>query len=245
MCPILFQFGPLRLYSYGLMVALGFLAAITVAVRRSRAVGIDPARIQNVGLAALLAGILGARLTYVLLNWELFRSNPIEILRLDHGGLVFYGGLAAGVIAGTAALRAKGMPVLRGVDLLIPPLVLAHAVGRIGCFLNGCCYGKPSSVPWAVAFPFDGVPRHPTQLYEAAFLILLFVWLGRQVSSVKCQEGPGRVLLLYGVAYGIWRFLIEFLRGDNPAVAFGLTVFQLASIGIVLICGTLFLLKYR
>ena len=242
MHPILFHFGVFTFYSYGLMLALGFLAATTLAGRRASRVGLDPTRIQTLGGVALLAGIAGARAAYVLLNGPMFRSHPVEIFRLYHGGLVFYGGLAAGLLAGAAYLRRARLPLWKSVDLMIPPLVLAHAIGRIGCFLNGCCYGKPSMLPWAVAFPAEGIPRHPTQLYESGALVLLFFFLK---GLERRNPQPGSIALTYGFGYGAWRLLIEFLRGDNPIVAFGLTPFQWASIPLVFVCGWLLLNRAR
>lgn len=236
MHPILFRWGPLTFYSYGLMLALGFLAATTLAARRASRLGLDLARIQTLGGVVLLAGIAGARAAYVLLNWEMFRSHPVEIFRLDHGGLVFYGGLAAGVLAGVATLRRARLPLWITVDLMIPPLVLAHAIGRIGCFLNGCCYGKPSALPWAIAFPGERILRHPTQLVESGALMILFFFLK---GLERRNPQPGTIAFTYGVGYGCWRFLIEFLRGDNPAAALGLTPFQWASVPLVFVCGWL------
>ena len=242
MHPILFRFGPVTLYSYGLAIAVGFLLATGLAARRARAVGVDPARIQRIALIGLLAGLAGGRAAYVFLNWELYRANPLEVLRLDHGGLVFYGGLAAGVLGGMAAMRAAKLPVLGTLDLLMPPLVLAHAVGRIGCFLNGCCYGQPTALPWGVLFPSDLLYRHPTQLYEAGALAVIFLLLKR----IEQRSPPaGTVLLAYGFLYGAWRFFVEFLRGDSPQILLGLTVFQIASLPLALFCGCLLLLLRR
>lgn len=240
MHPILLKVGRLTLYSYGAMIAIGFVAASRVAGRRALRIGLDPVKIQNVALAGLIGGIGGGRLAYVALNWPIYRSDWMEILRLDHGGLVFYGGFAVGLAAVLAVILWARMPLGRTVDLLVPPLVLAHAFGRIGCFLNGCCYGKPSSVPWAVAFPGEGIPRHPTQLYEMLFLLGLFAFLkGLERRSPR----PWTLLLTYGLAYGLWRFAVEFLRGDNPVVWAGLTAFQLASVALILVSGCLLLLK--
>lgn len=242
MHPVLLRLGPLTLYSYGLAIAAGFLLAVSLAARRARAVGIDPARIQRVAMTALLVGIVGGRAAYIFLNWDLYRADPLEILRLDHGGLVFYGGLFAGVLAGAAAIRAAGLPLLATLDLLMPPLVVAHAIGRVGCFLNGCCYGKPTALPWGVVFPPDILHRHPTQLYEAAALAGIFFLLKR----IERRSPPaGTVLLTYGLLYGGWRFLAEFLRGDSPPLLMGLTVFQLASLPLFLSCGCLLLLRRR
>lgn len=247
MHPILFQLGPVTLYSYGLAIAAGFLLAASLAARRARAAGLDPARVQRVALIGLLAGLAGGRAAYVFLNWDLYRADPLEILRLDHGGLVFYGGLAAGVLAGVAAIRAAKLPLLATLDLLMPPLVLAHAIGRIGCFLNGCCYGKPTALPWGVLFPQDILYRHPTQLYEAGALLAIFVVLKRieDCPQEKRSLPAGTGLLAYGLLYGVWRFLAEFLRGDNPPVLWGFTAFQLASLPLALFCGCLLLLRLR
>ncbi len=252
MHPVLLRVGPVTLYSYGLAIAVGFLLAASMAARRARAAGIDPARVQRIALIGFLAGLAGGRVAFVFLNWGLYRSAPLEILRLDHGGLVFYGGLAAGVLAGTAAMRAMKMPVLATLDLLMPPLVLAHAVGRIGCFLNGCCYGKPTALPWGVVFPADILYRHPTQLYEAAALAVIFLLLTRLkkkglpgAPSRTLPLPAGTVFLTYGLLYGSWRFLAEFLRGDNPPVLLGLTGFQLASLPLALFCACLLLLWRR
>lgn len=238
MHPVLLRLGPLTLYSYGLAIALGFLLASWLAGRRARAVGVDPARVQRIALTGLLAGLAGGRAAYVLLNWQVYAANPLEILRLDHGGLIFYGGLAAGVLAGLLAIRAAKLPVPATLDLLMPPLVAAHAAGRVGCFLNGCCYGEPTALPWGVLFPPDILYRHPTQLYETGALLLIFLILKR---AERRSPPAGTVLFLYGALYGSWRFLVEFLRGDNARVLFGLTVFQLVSLPLALFCGWMLL----
>lgn len=239
MHPILFELGPLRFYSYGLLIAIGFLAANSLAARRAAALGLEPARVQGIALTALAAGLVGGRLGYVLFQWELFRNNPLEIFRLDHGGLVFFGGFAGGIAGAVWAIRRAGLPVARTVDLLVPPLAVAHAFGRVGCFLNGCCYGKVTSLPWGVRFPSDGLRRHPTQLYEMLALLAIFLLLKR---IERGDPRPGTVLLSYGASYGLWRFLVEFLRGDNPPFALGLTVFQwvglaLAGVSAVLLAS--------
>ncbi len=238
MHPILLKFGPITLYSYGLMVALGFLSAVGLALRQALRIGLDPDRLQKWCVLVFLGGLVGARAAYVLLYWELFRSNPVEIFRFDHGGLVFYGGLGAGLLAGFGGFRWLQLPVWVTIDLMTPPLVLAHAIGRIGCFLNGCCYGKPTELPWGVRFPSDELTRHPTQLYEmAALLVFFFLLKAVERRSVK----PGTVILSYGLLYGVWRFSIEFLRGDNPPGPGGLTVFQWISLPLAAISGLLLL----
>jgi phosphatidylglycerol:prolipoprotein diacylglycerol transferase len=242
MHPVLFQWGPLALHSYGLMLAIGFLSALQLALRRSRELSIDPEVVQNLAFLVLGFGIAGARAAYVLLFWEMFRGNPLEIIRLDHGGLIFYGGLAGGVLAGVIYLKGKRLLSWRMADLVIPPVALAHAIGRLGCFLNGCCYGKPFLGPWAVAFPPEEILRHPVQLYESGFLFSLFF-------ALKLLEGrhprEGTVALTYGLLYGTWRFLIEFVRADNLPWALGLTIFQWMSLLLVFVCGSLLYATHR
>ena len=242
MHPVLFEIGAIRLYSYGLLIAVGFLVASALAAKRAAATGLDPERIQGVAITALIAGLAGGRIAYVLLRWDLFRNNPLEILRLDHGGLVFFGGLAGGLLGGVWALRRAGLPVAKTVDLLIPPLTLAHALGRIGCFLNGCCYGKPTALPWGVRFPGEEFSRHPTQILEALALVAIFFFLKR---LERRGPPPGTVLLAYGLSYGLWRFCIEFLRADNPPLALGLTIFQWISLGIMVVSALLLARRRR
>ena len=230
MHPMLFRLGPMTFYSYGFMVALGFLAASVLAVRRARAIGLDPVAVQNAAITVLLAGLLGGRIAYLFYRWDLYRANLWEIFRLDHGGLIFFGGFVGGLIGVMWVIHRARLPVLRTVDLLIPPIVVAHAFGRVGCFLNGCCYGKFTTVPWGVVFRSDLLPRHPAQLYETAALLLIF--FGLKLLERRSPR-PGTVLLAYSLSYGLWRFCVEFLRGDNPQFAWGLTVFQLFSIGLV------------
>ena len=242
MHPILFSFGPFHLYSYGLMLAIGFLAAMAFAERQAQAAKLDPQKIQTLGLVSLIAGLVGARIGYILLNLPFFMDQPAEIFRVDHGGLVFYAGLLAGVAAGIFQIRKSKLPLWVTLDLMIPSVVLAHAFGRVGCFLNGCCYGKPSTLPWVVRFPGDLVARYPTQLYEVAALLAIFFLL-RRVGGRSTR--PGTVVLIYGLAYGTWRFFVEFLRGDNPIVGGGLTVFQWWSILLVLVCGLILQFRRR
>ncbi|MCM8812037.1 MAG: prolipoprotein diacylglyceryl transferase [Candidatus Omnitrophica bacterium] len=232
MYPTLLKFGHFTIHSYGLMMAIGFILALSIAQRRARAAGLDPEKIQTLAILALAAGLLGARLAFVALNFPFFVSHPVEVIRLDRGGLVFYGGLTAGIASAVWFVRSKRMPAWRTFDVMMPALVAAHAVGRIGCFLNGCCYGTPSGLPWAVVFPGDSVARHPVQLYETGILFI-FYFILKGIGRAGFR--PGVVTLSYGLLYGAWRFLIEFLRGDNPPFAFGLTVFQWWSAGAVFI----------
>jgi phosphatidylglycerol:prolipoprotein diacylglycerol transferase len=239
MYPVLIELGPLTVYSYGLMLAVGFLIAMAVAEKRGVRAGIDQGVMQTLAVVMLVSGLLGGRLAYVLLNLPVFLARPIEIFRLDHGGLVFYGGLILGAIVFFLFTRAKKLPFWGTLDVVVPALALAHAAGRVGCFLNGCCYGKPTQAPWGVLFPGDTVPRHPVQLYETAALILIYFVL-KAIDDARFRTGT--VTAVYGLLYGVWRFIAEFLRDDNPVFALGLTIFQWGSL-LLIVISVCFLLR--
>jgi phosphatidylglycerol:prolipoprotein diacylglycerol transferase len=239
---ILFHIGPLPVYSYGFMLMLAFLAATAVATRLARQRGIAPEYVLDLTASVLVAGILGARLLYVALNLSYFRDHPGHVLRLWEGGLSFHGGLAGGLIAGLIFCRRRGISFLRMGDVVAPALALGYAIGRIGCFLNGCCYGAPTDLPWACRFhdpPITGPltpPSHPTQIYASIINLGIFALL---LTIARRQRAPGQVLWSYLLFYAIYRFGIEFLRKGATAqvLAAGLTHSQWASIAMVLIAG--------
>ena len=237
MHPIFLKLGPLTLYSYGLMLVIAFLSSTWLAGRAAKRlpaelVAIPPQQIVDFSCASLLGGILGGRLLYVLLQRDEFVRAPSEALALWHGGLIWYGGFLGGVLAGGLYIRSKGLDFLRVMDQFIPFLVLGHAIGRLGCFLNGCCYGKPTQLWCGVTFPGQSVRVLPTQLFEAAGLVVLFGVL-RRLQQPEWLRHPGRLFGLYLISYAVFRFLIEFLRGDQPIWWAGLTLQQLISLGVV------------
>ncbi len=235
MYPILFELGPIRIFSYGTMLALGFWISLWLAQRRSNQAGVNPDLVSETALVALLAGIAGARLGYVLAHPRFFIENPLQVFALWQGGLVVYGGLFLGGLACWLWIRRRGAPVWKTADLMVTYLPIGQAVGRIGCFLNGCCFGSPSCVPWAVVYPPDsfaaerygqGQPVHPVQLYDAlglcgVFLVLTTV-LGR-------KRFDGQVTAAYVGCYAVSRFFTEAFRGDTP-LFFGLTFAQCLSL---------------
>ncbi|MCX5716696.1 MAG: prolipoprotein diacylglyceryl transferase [Candidatus Omnitrophica bacterium] len=228
MHPILAKIGPLTLYSYGLMVALGFIVGALLASRLAPRFGIPPEKITTLSLVILLSGIFGARLLYVLLNIKDFIPDPLEALKLSHGGLAFHGGAFAAFIFGLIYVKRARLPLWDTLDLLSPYIVLGHAIGRIGCFLNGCCYGKPYTGITAVVFG-DGTARYPTQIYSALLLILLYCILR---FFLQRRRFKGQVFFLYLMLYSAARFFVEFLRGDNTLFLPGLTVAQVISIAV-------------
>lgn len=214
MHPILFRLGPLTIHTYGVLLAIAVLVALQLAARQAPRIGLEPNRLIDFCLWMVVGGLLGARLVYILQNWPTYRDAPWELIRIDHGGLVFYGGLIGGVATGLALKRRWRMPGWATADLLLPYLALAQAIGRVGCFFNGCCYGEPTRGPLGVTFPGTDIARHPTQLYEAVFLFVFSTWLIRRGRG---ETAPGTQVGWYALGYGLWRFAVEFLRGDNPA----------------------------
>jgi phosphatidylglycerol:prolipoprotein diacylglycerol transferase len=188
--PEILRWGVLHITSYGLMLAVAFLVGTWLALCESRRLGLDEDRVVTVILVALVAAIMGARALYVAEHLRDFRGSYLSVLALWQGGLTLYGGIVAGTVAGLFAARRTGLPMWVAADALAPSLALGTVFGRVGCFLNGCCYGYPTRLPWGVVFPpdsfagleFGPVPVHPSQLYFAAAGLALFllVWAVRR-----------------------------------------------------------------
>ena len=221
MHPIAFQLGPLSIHWYGVMVALGFLAGLWTAGRRALRVGIAPEKIMDLGPWLIVGTILGARTLYVISYWrESFAGEPLgEIFAIWNGGLVFYGGLIGASLACILYVRLKRLPLWKIADVLAPSIALGYVFGRIGCLLNGCCYGRPCSLPWAITFPKGAfgappeIPLHPTELYESLLNLGLYaalVWLFRR------KRFDGQVFGAYLVCYALLRSFVELFRGDYP-----------------------------
>lgn len=237
MHPILLRLGPLTLYSYGAMLVLGFLTATWLACRLARqlpaaSVAITAEQAVDFSCFALLGGIVGGRVLYVILQWEAFARDPLEIIALWHGGLVWYGGFIGGVVAGWLYVRAQRLDVLKVLDHFVPFLAIGHAIGRVGCFFNGCCYGKATTSWCGIWFPGQEQAVLPTQLFEAVGLLVLFLLL-RRLQSPSILRSPGTVLSVYLIGYGLLRFTIEGLRGDQTVFWMGLTLQQLISACLV------------
>jgi phosphatidylglycerol:prolipoprotein diacylglycerol transferase len=213
--------GPFTLHSYGVLLAIAFLAGLWVASRQAKRAGMDPGRITDMAVWVLIAGLVGAKLLLVVVDWQYFGSNPKELLSIFQSGGVFYGGLLGGILVAWWYARRHKLDGWQTADVLAPGVVLGQAIGRLGCFAAGCCYGAPAQVPWAVTFtdvysaravgtPLD-TPLHPSQIYEsvAAFLIFFFLlWLAPR------KKFHGQVTLAYVTLYSAARFGLEFLRGD-------------------------------
>jgi len=238
--PRLIQIGPFPLYSFGLMVVLGFIAGVWLATRLAMRRGLPGAVLMDAAVVILLAGIVGARLLFVLLNWKTFAAQPWDVFSTWQGGMSFHGGAAAGIFAGVLYARAQSAPVLRLAEAAVPGLALGYAVGRIGCFLNGCCYGEPTTLPWGIPGAYcQGVRDaalhyHPAQLYA---MLLNLVLCAALVRAYHRPHHVGQVMALYVGGYSVYRFAIEALRKNYTAdvAAFGLTASQLFSIAAIVV----------
>jgi phosphatidylglycerol---prolipoprotein diacylglyceryl transferase len=237
--PILFHLGSFPVHSYGVMIAVAFVFGLWTATRRARRENISAEAIADVTLWIMVGVIVGARTVYVATYWnDEFAGRPLtEIFAIWHGGLVFYGGLIGAIIAGAAYLRWKKLPLWKIADALAPSIALGSVFGRIGCLLNGCCYGRACDLPWAISFPPDNplgaptTPVHPTEVYDSLLnfgLYLFLAWLFRR------KKFDGQVFATYLIGYAIIRSFVEYFRGDYNAAHhhFGLTPGQLVSVPI-------------
>jgi phosphatidylglycerol:prolipoprotein diacylglycerol transferase len=243
MHPIIAKIGPLYIYSYGFMVALGFALAISLAYKEAARFGINKDKIVDLGIVILLGGLIGARLVFVLMNIKYYVANPLEIINLTKGGLVWYGGFLMGIIAGIVFVKKNNINFWDGADLLAPFIALAQSIGRIGCFLNGCCYGiiAPKDYVLGVKFPYEAVFRHPTQTYESVAMLVVFLILREW--QLK-RHFKGEIFLGYAMLYSLCRFLLEFLRGDNSKILFGLTIGQVVSAAILTSCLVVLTIRF-
>ncbi len=217
MDPIAFRLGPLTVHWYGVLIVCGFVAGLWLASRRCLRDGLAPEVVADGGIWILVGAILGARMFHVVMYWETdFARRPLwEIFAIWYGGLVYYGGLLGGALATVLYARQRNLPLWKLADAFAPSIALGQFFGRIGCFLQGCCYGRPTTLACGVRFPEGTIPHagpvHPTQLYEAALNLALFGFLAWQY---RRKRFAGETFACYLVGYAVLRFCVEFFRGD-------------------------------
>jgi len=255
MHPEIAHWGFFHLRSYGLMLAIAFLAGTWIALGEARRRRLDEDRLVSVILVALVSGVLGARMLYVLEHVAEFRREWGSVLALWQGGLTLYGGVVAGTIGGLLAARQQGLPKWIVADALTPSLALGTMFGRVGCFLNGCCYGRPTRLPWGVQFPpdsfagleFGNARLHPSQLYFALSGLALFAlcwFLRRRVQT------PGILFWLFITLFSLIRIPLDMTRAYEPGAELAhvagvpVTESQLTSVAFVLF-ATLMILRLR
>ncbi len=240
MQPILFEIFGFPIYTYGFMLALAFLIAIIGINRRVKSRGIV---IENLVLDLatwiLVGAIVGARLVYILCEYNYYlNASWWEVFRIDQGGLAFHGGLIGGFIAGYWFLKRKRVNPWEMADIVAPFIAIGYGIVRIGCFLNGCCYGKETTLPWGVVFPkLDACLRHPTQIYSFVGSMLIAVIL---LWGFPKRQFPGHLFLLYVGYYSIMRFIVELFREYHP-VFWGLSLAHYACLAMGLLAFSIIL----
>ncbi len=241
MRPVLFRLGPLAFYAYGSMLALGLLIGLYVAAREGKRRGVDPGAVVDFGIYAFLAGLVLSRAIYVLMHLQEYLAAPVRILHIHEGGLALHGGVAGGIVVGLVYARRRGIPFWRLADIAAPSLALGTALARVGCFLNGCCYGRLTDVPWAVLTRYAPGLRHPAQLYEGILVGLLFLVLwGFRLRARR----EGDVFLLYVALYSAIRFGVEFTREVEMLTPY-LSVTQAVSLLLIVLAAALGVLRRR
>ncbi len=241
MHPVLLKIGSLTLYTYGLFVGLGFLTAVLVSGKRGKKYNIKPEQMSDLFFIILVSAIAGARILYVMINFSEFSGHLIDVFKIWNGGLVFYGGFIAALITAIIYIKQTGLLMWRTGDIIAPGIALGHAIGRLGCFSAGCCYGKQCALPWAVTFTDPhclapiGVPLQPTQLYSVLSNFIIFLIL---IMIDKKKKFDGMVFWSYIFLYGIFRSFVEIFRGD-PRGHFPFLHFLSISQGIGLIMAVL------
>ncbi len=232
MYPVLFNLGKYPVYSWGLSLALAFVVGTLYAAFTGKKKGVHPDHIIDLALIACITSIVGARLLHVLLNLRSYIDYPASILQMRDGGLSYFGGLAAGVLGGWIYVKVKKLPVGKIADIAAPAVAIGYAIVRVGCLLNGCCYGEPSGVPWAIAGGHDELLRHPAQIYSALYSLIIFglLWM---VEARKKFEG--QVIWAYIGFYSVARFIVEFFRAGVRDYFAPLTATQVLCIALAVL----------
>ncbi|MDY6862983.1 MAG: prolipoprotein diacylglyceryl transferase [Thermodesulfobacteriota bacterium] len=219
MHPVLIDFGRFKIYSYGVFICIGFFIGLFLAQKEAKRCNLSPDSISDLASYLLIGAIIGSRLLYVIDNWRYYSENPLEIFMIWQGGLIFFGGLILDIFICFLYLWRHKLPFWETLDTISPSVAIGQGFGRIGCLFAGCCYGKPTDVPWAIAFnnPLSlapqGVSLHPTQLYSSFsnFMIFFFLFFLQR----KEKRFPGQIACSYIILSCLFRFFIENLRGDK------------------------------
>jgi phosphatidylglycerol---prolipoprotein diacylglyceryl transferase len=236
--PELFSLGPITVYTYGVLLAASYLLGLRLAMSRAKKWGLDANRVLDLGIYIIIAALVGAKLLLLVVDFDQFRRSPGELLSLARSGGVFYGGLILAVAVAFWYIAKHRMAFWTTTDVFAPGIALGHVTGRLGCLAAGCCYGRPTDVPWAITFTNPlaasvvGTPLnralHPTQLYEAgAELLILGILLA---TERRGRPFAGRTFWLYMLLYAISRYIIEFYRGDPRGMLFGMSTSQVISL---------------
>lgn len=229
---------PIR--TYGLLVGAALIVGMAIAVRTGRRYGVESIRMLDVGAAAILGGVIGARLLFVAVNFGDFVQDPWALLRVYEGGSVLFGGILGGLVSGLAMAHWRAIPLWRALDAAAPGVAGGMVIGRLGCLAHGCCYGRASELPWAVEL--HGAFRHPTQAYhslEGFVLLLLVLFVSRRARR------PGQTFLVFCLAAGVSRVLLELVRGDPlRGTVLGLSTSTLLGIALAAAAGATWVARH-
>ena len=247
MYPKILDVGPVTVHTYGLLLAVAFIAGIWVTGRNARKAGIDPDKIWNLGLIVIFAALVGAKILLFFSDYSYYSQNLREIFSLStlRSSGVYYGGLALALGASALYLWKTRLPAWHVADLAASGLSLGQAIGRLGCLSAGCCYGKPTQMPWGITFTSDyaydnvgvplNIPLHPTQLYESIASFLLFLYLTWRLSR---KHFIGQIILEYLAIYATVRFIVEFFRDDERGFVLNGLLSTSQLIGILVFIGS-------
>ena len=253
MFPRLLEIGPLTVYSYGVLLAAAYLLALFYAVRRATAMGLDGDRVLDLGIYIIISALVGAKLLLLIVDFDYFRAQPAELWTLARSGGVFYGGLVVAFLVALWYVRRHHLPVWPIADAIAPGIALGHVVGRFGCLLAGCCYGKPTSLPWGITFSDTfaasnvGTPLHvalhPTQLYDggAELLILLFLLF----TEKWWRKRSGFTFWVYILLYAVSRYVVEVFRGDPRGMTLGFSTSQFISLILIPLAFVMLFVRWR
>ena len=248
MLPVLFKVGSFPIHTWGLLLLIGFVLAALRGVRHAPRYGATGDTVWDASLAGLFGGVIGGRLAFVAQNLPFFSQNPGKIFAIWDGGMTSFGGLIGGIAVGIWIAYKRGVNPWDAGDLAAVSVPIGYGIGRIGCLLNGCCYGGACSLPWAMHFHPEGVsdtgPVHPTQIYSAFAALVMYLILAWME---KRRQFRGQLVLLFCILYGIYRFIVEFWReGATAEVALvHLTTGQIASLVVALLAAGFYPLLAR
>jgi phosphatidylglycerol:prolipoprotein diacylglycerol transferase len=248
MYPVLIRLGPLTIHAYGVLIATAFLIALWLAVSQAGKRGIAYEKVVDQAFYTLVAGLAGSRLFFIATNWPYYAAHPLDIVKIWEGGLVFYGGVLLALPTAVWLAKKDALPLWEAADIWAPSIALGHAIGRLGCFCAGCCYGKPAEgLPWAVIFSnpdslaVKGVPLHPAQLYESAGEVLNFLIL---ITLRRRQAFRGQLFWVYILNYSIIRSVVEIFRGDEVRGFIAGGVSNSQGISVAMFASSLVMLRF-
>ena len=229
MYPLLFELGPLSIYTYGVLLATAYIVGLQFALRRADRAGLNGQRVMDLGIFVIISALVGAKLMLLVVDFDQFAADPARLMVLLKSGGVFYGGLLLAAPVAWWYIRRHKLPLWATCDLFAPGIALGHGIGRLGCLMAGCCYGRATDLPWGITFtntlaaanvgtPLE-IALHPTQIYEAIAELTIFGYL--LAGERRWRHFEGRTFWTYLLLYSTARFIIEFYRGDPRGMVFG------------------------